>query len=195
MRIATIIPVVLALMNGETTEVARSAQRRLSVCMDRGTDTEVEQHARALAAGIFAEIGAGMEWSCSGGSREAITIAISNSTPDKNFPGALAYAQPFADRILVFRDQIDKFLPQMRARVLTYMLAHEIAHVLEGIARHSDSGIMKAHWDRYDLREMFSMELKFYSVRCFADSPGIGCTLVSRGRWTTGECEVNRALK
>jgi hypothetical protein len=99
--------------------------------------------------------------SSSVGSGDAITISFSNGTPDKEFPGALAYAQPFAGRILVFRDRIDKFLPQMRARVLAYVLAHEIAHVLQGIVRHSDSGIMKAHWYRGDFRAMFSMNLKF----------------------------------
>ena len=30
-----------------------------------------------------------------------------------------------------------------------------------GFVRHSDRGIMKAHWDRHDLKEMFSMKLKF----------------------------------
>jgi hypothetical protein len=28
-----------------------------------------------------------------------------------------------------------------------YVLAHEIAHIIEGSDRHSDSGVMKAEWD------------------------------------------------
>jgi hypothetical protein len=30
-----------------------------------------------------------------------------------------------------------------------YVLVQEITHVLQGIKRHSDEGIVKAHWDVY----------------------------------------------
>lgn len=161
MKIAAIIPVALGLMNGQAEGIERTTERHLSVCLQRASGTEVEQFAQGRAARILAEIGVGIEWNCSGGSREAITIGFSDSTPDEELPGALAYAQPFAGSILVFRDRIDKFLPQMRALVLAYVFAHEIGHVLQGLVRHSDSGIMKAHWDRADLGEMFSGNLKF----------------------------------
>jgi hypothetical protein len=111
--------------------------------------------------GIFVEIGIGIEWRCSGGSQKSITIAISTSTSERDSPGALAYAQPFAGRILVFCDRVRKSSPSMQSHLLAYVLAHEIAHVLQGTARHSDSGIMKAHWNDYDFREMLSMHLKF----------------------------------
>jgi hypothetical protein len=75
MRIAAIIPIVISLTIGEVTERARAAERRLRVCMERLTDTEVEQRARALTTGIFAEIGVRIEWNYSGGARGAITIA------------------------------------------------------------------------------------------------------------------------
>jgi hypothetical protein len=35
--------------------------------------------------------------------------------------------------------------------LLAYVLAHEIAHVLEQVSRHSTEGIMKANWDTHDL--------------------------------------------
>jgi hypothetical protein len=161
MRIAAIIPVALALMNSEAAEVARATERHLGICMERDADTEVEQRGRALTVRIFADIGIGIEWSCSGGSRDTIAIGISTRTPERDFPGALAYAQPFASRILEFCDRVHKSVPSMQSRLLAYVLAHEIAHVLQGTARHSDSGIMKAHWDDHDFREMVSMNLKF----------------------------------
>ncbi len=33
-------------------------------------------------------------------------------------------------------------------------MAHEIGHVLEGTSRHSASGLMKAHWDKVDVRDL-----------------------------------------
>jgi hypothetical protein len=43
-------------------------------------------------------------------------------------------------------------------------MAHEIAHVLEGICRHSREGVMKAHWTDADLGEMFARPLPFSFV-------------------------------
>jgi hypothetical protein len=161
MRIAAIIPLGLALMNSEAAEVGQATERHLVICMARDADTEVELRGRALAARIFAEIGIGIEWRCTGGLQKMIRIAISTSTPERDSPGALAYAQPSAGRVLVFCDRVRKSLPSMQSHLLAYVLAHEIAHVLQGTARHSDSGIMKAHWDDHDFREMVSMNLKF----------------------------------
>jgi hypothetical protein len=119
-------------------------------------------------------------------------IAISNSTPDKDFPGAMAYAQPFAGRILVFCDRIDKSVPQMRTRLLAYMCSPmKIAHILQGIVRHSDSGIMKAHWDHDDLREMFSMDLKFTTYDTLLIHRGNGYRRAAHRRWTARAREVN----
>jgi hypothetical protein len=38
--------------------------------------------------------------------------------------------------------------------LLTYVLVHEITHILQAVSRHSQTGIMKAHWspsDQYDI--------------------------------------------
>jgi hypothetical protein len=116
-------------MNGEAAEGGRMAEHHQSICMQKGDGTEVEQLAQERATRIFAEIGVAIEWDCSGGSREAIMIGFSDCTPEEELPEALAYAQPFADHILVFGDRVHKSEPQMRARLLAYVLAHEIAHV------------------------------------------------------------------
>jgi hypothetical protein len=161
MRMSAVILVVLALMNGQAAEVAPATVRHLGICMARGADTGVELRGRALAGRIFAEIGIGIEWHCSSSSQKTITIVISTSTPEKNSPGALAYAQPSAGRILVFCDRVRKSSPSMWAHLLAYVIAHEIGHVLQGTARHSDRGIMKAYWNDQDFRQMLSMDLKF----------------------------------
>jgi len=45
--------------------------------------------------------------------------------------------------------------------VLAHVMVHEIAHVLQGVCRHSDSGIMKAEWSPRELREMSFKALPF----------------------------------
>jgi hypothetical protein len=74
---------------------------------------------------------------------------------------ALAAARPYAAEygtITVFADRVmdylDTYPKTMAGRALGYVLAHEIGHVLQGVARHSDSGLMKASWSRDDLRSI-----------------------------------------
>lgn len=81
---------------------------------------------------------------------------------------ALAYALPFAasgTAIHVLMDRVaDKLNPNFEEIRLAHVMAHEITHVLEGIDRHSDSGIMKAHWDRKDYVRMQSHPLPFAAI-------------------------------
>ncbi len=42
----------------------------------------------------------------------------------------------------------------LRSELLAHVTVPEIAHILEGIVRHSDTGIMKAKWSDSDYREM-----------------------------------------
>lgn len=35
-----------------------------------------------------------------------------------------------------------------------HVMAHEIAHILKGVSRHSADGVMKAQWDDHNRREM-----------------------------------------
>jgi hypothetical protein len=40
-------------------------------------------------------------------------------------------------------------------------MVHEITHVLQGIARHSDSGVMKANWSGEEFQRMRYKSLPF----------------------------------
>jgi hypothetical protein len=44
--------------------------------------------------------------------------------------------------------------------LLGHVLAHEIVHVLQGIKRHSDQGLMKARWTREEILQMEKQPLK-----------------------------------
>jgi hypothetical protein len=43
-------------------------------------------------------------------------------------------------------------------------MAHEIAHVLEGVSRHSADDVMKEQWDDHDRHEMTFRTLPFATI-------------------------------
>jgi predicted metalloendopeptidase len=49
----------------------------------------------------------------------------------------------------------------MPVEVLGHVIAHEIGHVLEGVARHSTDGLMKPHWTLQDYWRMKNRHLFF----------------------------------
>ena len=77
-------------------------------------------------------------------------------------PGALAYALPYEGvHIRVFYDRVERVVPGLTAVVLAHVLVHETTHILEGIYRHSDSGVMKAAWTKQDHLQMQVEALSF----------------------------------
>jgi hypothetical protein len=58
---------------------------------------------------------------------------------------------------VVFYDRVEPLVRghhAPEAAVLGYVLSHEIAHVLQGVARHSETGIMRARWSDNDFKLM-----------------------------------------
>jgi len=45
--------------------------------------------------------------------------------------------------------------------LLGHVLVHEITHVLQGVSRHSEEGVMKARWNIPDFRAMEAHPLPF----------------------------------
>jgi hypothetical protein len=91
---------------------------------------------------------------------EGIHITLTGQTPATLQPGALAYALPYeGTHIRVFRDRIEANQPALVPHLLAHVLVHEIIHILEGCTRHSDRGVMKAHWNGVDFAQMLWGEL------------------------------------
>jgi len=140
-----------------------AAAHRVTVCMDSPPNTPVPA-ARLSATRIFAAIGVNLEWHgsnrCPSG---ALSVSLKETTPPELDPGAFAYALPYeGTHIVVFLDRIQQRRPREQAGiVLGYVIAHEITHMLEGVCRHSDSGLMKAKWTDTDFREMRLGRLDF----------------------------------
>jgi hypothetical protein len=125
--------------------------------------------AEALAGRMLAQAGVSVSWRMgrpsNQGSAEVIEARLTNQPDDRIKPGALAYAtlgQASGTRITIFYNRIranggDSVL----APGLAHVLAHEITHILEGVKRHSDSGVMKACWDLNDWRKLRHSPLPF----------------------------------
>ena len=158
MKLPSAITMVLA-----TAAAAFAAPERVTVCSEIGNGFAIRR-AQSVAQTIFSPIGMSIDWhrpaACPGG---AILIEYSYATLPDFMPERLAYALPYEGvHIVVFYDRIlkrygqDQFSP-----VLGHVMAHEITHILEGVKRHSDTGIMKATFTPDDTREMARHPMTF----------------------------------
>lgn len=165
--------VAMAMIGGKArAETSGAWEHVVPVCMSEGVRTLDMSLARAIVSQMFEKIGVTIEWQFQerlcrslGG---AISINLSNDTPENQFAGALAYALPFEGapvtvyQITVFYDRVRRAAqPMVVPHLLAHVLAHEIGHIIEGTDRHSDSGVMKAHWDLSDEQQMYRKPLPF----------------------------------
>jgi hypothetical protein len=146
------------------------AQRNVTVYVNLDVNTRgALSQAQDVAARIFEEAGVRVNWRTGRPSglqskREpAIMVSLAERTPADYLPGALAAARVFEGvHITVFWDRIEsrsRWAPT--SVVLAHVLVHEITHILQGVERHSESGIMKAQWTIDDYRAMASKPLSF----------------------------------
>jgi hypothetical protein len=119
---------------------------------------------RPLVSAIFASIGVTIAW------REAdmcpvqlraIRVRASYDPPGIRKFKTLAFAQPYEGTIVVFPNRVQELNRRGGPSLLAHVLVHEITHVLEGISRHSATGIMKDRWDDNDYSEMRRKPLRF----------------------------------
>ena len=146
------------------------AQRNVTVYVNLDVNTRGALYpAQEVADRIFAEAGVRLNWrtgrpSGAQSKREpAIMVTLAERTPADYLPGALAAARVFEGvHITVFWDRIECQVCWAPASVvLAHVLVHEITHILQGVERHSESGIMKAQWTIEDYRAMASKPLSF----------------------------------
>ena len=84
-------------------------------------------------------------------------------TPTEFVPGAFAFARVYEGvHITVFWDRVQRMTSSLVAGVvLGHVLVHEITHILQGIDRHSETGVMKARWTGEDFFQMTWKPLSF----------------------------------
>jgi hypothetical protein len=167
MKITAAIAMSLALA------VSAQAAGKVRACVNSGTYVSFSVLARAemIASRMFATAGVALEW------RDARSAACQNSdqartvvldfhihTAPSEHPGALAYALPYqGSHIVLLFERFARSAggPNQVSALLAHVMAHEITHLLEGVPRHSQTGVMKAYWDRQDLTRMADKPLPF----------------------------------
>jgi len=134
-----------------------------------GAGIESRMLAKKQASKMFAQIGVEVHWHRLTGSAaplNAVVIDIVEHAPASECAGALACARVYEGvHIRVFYDRLPQiggkdFLPLL----LAHVFVHEITHILQGVDRHSDSGIMKAHWEWNDYDQMHRGTLRFAPI-------------------------------
>ena len=165
MKNAAPLFLILCLPAGGSLNGAQFAPVHVELESSPRVDWAVLSRARLVAAGILAPAGVELQWNrkfavipCS---RPSIVIGFTENTPAQFIPGAMAYALPYAGggtRITLFLDRMAplfKLANGSQAGILLgHVLAHEITHVLQGIARHSAAGLMKARFSGNDFQQM-----------------------------------------
>jgi hypothetical protein len=111
-----------------------------------------------VASGIYSRIGVVLTWVYGKPpNSQAIVVQFAQESRRDNPSGAIGYALPYeGSSITIYYSRMEwaERLPDFAPRLLGHVLAHEIGHILQAIARHSDTGLMKAQWTAADYREM-----------------------------------------
>ncbi len=164
------LTMTMALVAGTAWAGSAVPEGAVTVCLHRPADTLTLFRAQAAASKMFATAGVKIDWreprSCPAG---AIVVSLSENAAASDHPGALAYALPYeGTHIVVFfsRIQIKTAVvdPNLFPMLLAHVLVHEITHILQGVNRHSDTGVMKAHWDSADFGDMRIKPLSFTAL-------------------------------
>jgi hypothetical protein len=126
----------------------------------------VMESAKALASRIFSEAGFGTEWRGPTGCRESgsIRIRIEDDAPAHVRLQVMAHALPYGDAgtaIDIFYNRVVANNHDAPGQLLGHVMAHEIAHVVQGVVRHSETGLMKPHWGSKDYYAMHARPLAF----------------------------------
>jgi hypothetical protein len=126
-----------------------------------------------LASGIFDQIGVRLVWhngelpAANSASQPVFAIRTLEHPLESATSTALASARIVGSagtEITIYKDRLQRFLADhgsVAGVAAGYVLAHELAHVMQGVARHSESGILKANWSREDCQAMVFHKLAF----------------------------------
>jgi hypothetical protein len=156
---------VLAAVPAQARETEQPLETSVTACMDMGPQVILGNQAETIAGRMFAQAGVELKWRPSWSScpADAIRIAFTINTPVNYFPEALAFSQPYEGvHIRIFLDRVQQTIERGKVPcLLAHVMAHEIAHMLQGVSRHSLTGVMKARWDQDDYSQMAWRPLEF----------------------------------
>ena len=123
----------------------------------------ISRLAQELATRIFADVGIPLDWRpcepANESSQTRIVVQLVSGKKEGLMSGLLGYAIPYRRHVIIFFDRIETGHDAWA--VLGNVMVHEITHILQGVSRHSDTGLMKPHWSSHDLTEMRYKPLRF----------------------------------
>jgi hypothetical protein len=160
--------VVMAALLGNLAQAGEKrgfTEREITVCVK--SVIQESGLAQVIAGQMFAGIGLKIKWqdesTCQDGGEGIIHLRYDTGIPNERYPGALAFAMPYEGvHVCVFIDRIRKSVnPKTVPFLLAHVLVHEITHILQGVNRHSSTGIMKAAWSHKDHQQMRCKPLAF----------------------------------
>jgi hypothetical protein len=167
MKVTAAIAMSLALA------VSAQAAGKVRVCVNSSIYVSPFDLARAeaIALRMFATAGVTLEWRAAGSAAcrnsdrvRTVVLDFHIHTAPSDHPGAFAYALPYqGSHIVVLFDRFARSAggPTQVSTILAHVMAHEITHLLERVARHSETGVMKARWDAHDFTQMALTPLPF----------------------------------
>ena len=142
-----------------------AAPPKVTICIENVLDVWLANSASGLASKVYAGIGVETQWRYSAHScpADAIRVSFRDETPEDLHPGSLAFAKPIEGiHVEVFFDRVCSTVERRLAPyLLAYVLVHETAHILQGVVRHSETGIMKAKWNHNEYAQMALGTLHF----------------------------------
>lgn len=145
----------------------------VNVCIEPNQELRISANRiRSLVSAIYSQIGVNLTWQagsseCGQSPRTTVKVRWAKRAPANSPPGTLAASHPFEPSeslITIYEVPLQQFLNRYANApdiVLSYVLAHELAHVMQGLDHHSDSGIMKANWSYGEYHRMLSRNLTF----------------------------------
>ena len=149
-------------------DVPRPSESSVTICLITDPNLLIVDAAETLVSQMFATIRVRLRWYeppvCPAGAGDPVLLMLETSTPATDHPGALGVALPReGSHAWVFYDRVGQSYRGNKyvAALLAHVMAHEIAHVLQGISRHSESGILMANWSATDCARMASLPLMF----------------------------------
>jgi hypothetical protein len=142
------------------------AFEKVTVCLTSSHDEPALEHAQLMASKMFRGAGVELEWrassrECRTADRQGIVVDLLEKQPKD--AGRLSLARAYVYEGV----HIEIFEPQVSGKdgidpvLLSHVMAHEITHILQGVPRHSDTGVMKATWTHDDYALMHYKPLAF----------------------------------
>jgi hypothetical protein len=148
---------------------------------------------KVLVSGIFDQIGVRLVWhkgelpAVNRTGNPVFAIRTAEHSLESATAEALASARIVGangTEIVVYQDRLQRLLSghsSIANVAAAYVLAHELAHVMQGVARHSEAGILKAHWGEDDYHEMVFHKLVFTAADVDLIHRGLAVQQAARG--------------